>query len=372
MHRKEYFLRHRYVLIALQVLVVTMAALFSITRETTMFVSLRSLFFLLLVCSLSAFLSWTLETFTRFCFCLGLAGTFMSIVTLASVVCLKLRLNLLTFAIGHPNYLYGLPQVTSCFGNPNTFGIFLVFCIVSILILFALYREKREKNRLIAVSFYIVLALQLSALFLTFSRAAFIALALFASCFIWFNGRRYCYLPMVLALAPILISKQTFEKGSMTEVLNALSSGRIKLWAEALKLFIQHPLFGTGLGSWFTITGNHLSVHNTYLHLAVELGLAGLTLYLVFIALFLRDIQKKMNQAVLFKSRYIVLSGLYSLCIGLLVHQLFESYLYHGLPLFLFAVILLYTPVQESGTLYHFRKSPWREQGTSLNYRKAG
>jgi len=51
-----------------------------------------------------------------------IGGTFMSIVTLASVVCLKLRLNLLTFAIGHPNYLYGLPQVTSCFGNPNTFG----------------------------------------------------------------------------------------------------------------------------------------------------------------------------------------------------------------------------------------------------------
>jgi O-antigen ligase len=157
----------------------------------------------------------------------------------------------------------------------------------------------------------------------------------------------------------------------MSEMLIALFSGRLKLWAEGFRLFTQYPLLGTGLGGWFAITGNCLSLHNTYLHLAVELGLAGLTLYIACIVLFLRDLKIVMKKAVMYKFRYTVLSGLYSLCLGLLVHQWFESYLYHGLPLFLFAIIILHALLREPGTLYHFREHIWKQHGIVRTYRKA-
>lgn len=368
----KYFPKYRYVLIALQALVIAIAALFSMTRGTTLPVSLRSLFLLLAVCSLSVLFPCTLETLTWLCFSLVLAGTFVSIVALASAACSNLGLDLLAFAIDQPDYMYGLPQVESYFGNPNTFGLFLVFCIASLIILYALIRHRGENNRLVALLFYIVLAIQLSALTLTFSRAAFVALALFVSCFIWLNSRRHCCAPLVLLGAVVLFSRQAFELSSLSEMLDALFSGRLQLWAEGFRLFTQYPLFGTGLGGWFAITGNRLSLHNTYLHLAVELGLAGLTLYITCIVLFLRDLKKVMKKAVMYKFRYTVLSGIYSLCVGLLVHQLFESYLYHGLPLFLFAIILLQTLLREPGTLYHFRENIWRQHGISRTYRKAG
>lgn len=367
-----YFPRFRYVLMALQAAVMVVAALFSIARETTLLVSLRSLFLLLAAYSLSVLFPCTLETLTWLCFGLGLAGTFMGITALAGAACSHLGLDLLAFAIDKPSYMYGLPQVKSYFANPNAFGLFLVFCIAGLIILFTLFRDRVERKGLVVVLFYIVLAIQLSALTLTFSRAAFVALALFVSCFAWLNNRRPSVAPLLLLGAVVLFSRQAFESTNMSEMLIALFSGRLKLWAEGFRLFTQYPLLGTGLGGWFAITGNRLSLHNTYLHLAVELGLAGLTLYITCIVLFMRDLKKVMQKAVTYKFHYTVLSGLYSLCLGLLVHQCFESYLYHGLPLFLFAIILLQPLLREPGALYLLRERAWKEYGGVWIYRKAG
>jgi O-antigen ligase len=372
MHGIKFFPRYRYVLVALLALVIAIAAMFSIARETTLLVSLRSLFFLLAACSLSVLFPCTLETLTWLFFCLGLAGTFISIITLAGAACSILGLDLLAFAVDQPDYMYGLPQVEFCFENPNTFGLFLVFSITGLIIFFALIRDRVERKGPAAFLFYLVLAIQLLALTLTFSRAAFVALALFVSSFIWLNNGRHSYAPLVLLGAVFLFSRHAFESGSMSEMLEALFSGRIQLWAEGIRLFAQYPLLGTGLGGWFAVTGNRLSLHNTYLHLAVELGLAGLTLYITCIALFLRDLRIVMQKAVIFKYRYTVLSGLYSLCLGLLVHQWFESYLYYGLPLFLFAIIPLHTLLREPGKLYHFRELVWKQHGILRLYRKAG
>jgi len=370
----NYFPRYRYVLLVLQAAVMVLAALFSTARETTLLVSLRSLFLLLAVCSLSVLFPCNLETLTWLYFLLGLAGTFTSLMALAGALCSSLGVDGLAFVIDQPRYMYGLPQVQSCFTNPNTFGLFLVLSIAGLTILFNLFRNRMEHKGPAKITFYLVQAIQLSALVLTFSRAAFVALALFAACFAWLNNRRPSVAPLVLLGAVVLCSRRAFAGGgsSMGEMLDVLLSGRLHLWAEGLRVFSQFPLLGTGLGGWPAVTGNGLSPHNTYLHLAVELGFVGLALYVASIVLFLRDLRVMMQRSIMRKSRYTLLSGLYSLCLGLLVHQWFESYLYHGMPLFLFTIILLQTLLREPGVLYHFRERAWKEYGGAWTYRKVG
>lgn len=370
MLRGKTFPEYGYVLIALFSFTIALSMLLSPAQTTVISVSLRSLFMLLAACGLSVLLPCTLGTLTRLCLCLALAGTFAGALALGGILCLHRNMDFLAFTITNPNYMYGLPEVQSFFGNPNGLGFFLVFSIAAAVILFALWHRLEEKRRLTALLFYLILAVQLAALALTFSRAAFVALAVFVLGFIWHNGRRYGYASLMLLSAAMFVSKQAFEKNSIGEVITALANGRVQLWAEGLKLFKLYPLFGTGLGGWWAVTGNYLSPHNTYLHITVELGLVGLALYLIYIALFMKDLHKMMNRAEKGGVRYIVLSGLYSLSLGLLAHQFFESYLYHGLPLFMIAIIPLHFLMREPGVLYRFRERIWSEQDFPRVYRR--
>ncbi len=370
MHAKKHFPVYCYVLTVLLVLIIALASSHPVVRGMVLPVSLRTLFFLLIACSLSILVPCNFETLMRVFLCLGLAGTLIGVQTLTGVACSKLGLELFGFAIKRTNYMYGLPQVVSVFKNPNGLGFFLVFSLASVIILFSLLKKEREKNKLLAAVFYAALAVQLLTLVLTFSRAAFMALSLFVLCFIWFNRRRCCYTPpLALLSAAVLMSKQALGKSGPAEIVSALFSGRIQLWGEGVKLFAQSPLFGTGLGGWFALTGNSMSLHNTYLHVAVELGLAGLVVYIAYIVLFMQGLHKAMSRATT-PQRYALLSGLYSLSAGLLVHQFFESYLYQGLPLFLLALIPLHSLLREPGMLYRFREPAWKEQGGSWFYRR--
>jgi O-antigen ligase len=371
-HAKKHFPEYCYGLIALLVLIIGVASLQSAARGIVFPLTLRTLFFLLIACSLSILLPCNFETLTRLFLYLGLTGTVISVLTLVGAACSRLGLEWLAFAVDRPNYMYGLPQVVSFFKNPNGLGFFLVFSIAGAIILFALLKKERGESRLLTLLFYLALAVQLFTLILTFSRAAFIALALFVLCFVWFSRRRCCYTPsLVLLSTALFMSKQAFEKGGPGEIVSALFTGRIQLWGEGVNLLLRHPLFGTGLGGWFALTSNELSLHNTYLHVAVELGLVGLIVYLAFIVLFMQGLHRAMNRSLTEPSRYALLSGLYSLSVGLLVHQFFESYLYQGLPLFLLVIIPLQALLREPARLYRLREPVWKGQEAAWFYRRA-
>ncbi|MCM8763362.1 MAG: O-antigen ligase family protein, partial [Candidatus Omnitrophica bacterium] len=56
-----------------------------------------------------------------------------------------------------------------------------------------------------------------------------------------------------------------------------VSSGRIAMWKEALRLIKQRPLFGHGLAGYSAYADSpHLHAHNTYLELFAETGVLGL------------------------------------------------------------------------------------------------
>ena len=61
-------------------------------------------------------------------------------------------------------------------------------------------------------------------------------------------------------------------------------NGRLGIWLEGLRLFAEHPMIGVGTGAFRTAnTVADKVAHNFALTLAVELGLIGLTLFLIIL-----------------------------------------------------------------------------------------
>jgi O-antigen ligase len=96
-----------------------------------------------------------------------------------------------------------------------------------------------------------------------------------------------------------------FQGGSRAG-LAGTTSGRLDLWQVALRVFEGHPVGGVGLGNYQVVEPSYavnttlnlttvrqivtdrLVVHNTYLQMAAELGLVGLSLLLAMLVLPLR------------------------------------------------------------------------------------
>lgn len=75
--------------------------------------------------------------------------------------------------------------------------------------------------------------------------------------------------------------------GRMVSLMDAassvddVSSGRSELWAIAIKLFKDNPIFGIGAGRYVSLSGAGTNAHNTYLEILCELGVVGFTLFLI-------------------------------------------------------------------------------------------
>lgn len=75
---------------------------------------------------------------------------------------------------------------------------------------------------------------------------------------------------------------------SSQEQMDSSSLSRIRLWKAGGRILADHPL-GIGPGNWYQTIGRYIpeysgkDSHNTYVKCAVELGLPGITLFLIFL-----------------------------------------------------------------------------------------
>lgn len=101
----------------------------------------------------------------------------------------------------------------------------------------------------------------------------------------------------------ILIFSESFVS-TITSLLGRDSTftGRTDIWAMALRDAAQHPILGTGFGSYFA-TDNEFSRtfgytgHNGLLDIYVELGVVGIILVLVFFLSFYRRVRGELAQS---------------------------------------------------------------------------
>ena len=156
----------------------------------------------------------------------------------------------------------------------NSRSTILAFLIISVLFLiYLLYSWKKEADRRYLVSGVLYAGILLSVYLITTS---------------------------AFSAAEKLSTKGSY--GNVTERINSISftnegsSGRVRLWTSALDFIAKHPLTGGGFGNWkihsipyesTTIRGFGLRkhVHNDYLEVTADTGIAGGLLFTVFLVL---------------------------------------------------------------------------------------
>ena len=189
-------------------------------------------------------------------------------------------------------------RLTGGIGDPNYLAAVLVPAVA--LALFMVQAPRRGWHRIpIALAGIACLV----ALFLTESRGGIVALAVTILMAIAFAGRVRRNVTVavcgVLAMAAIYLTLIVPPQvlGRITQFTAGGGTGRTDLWKVAAKAFEAHPIAGVGLGNFvvveptFAVTFNsdlpradlvvtqRQVVHNTYLHIAAELGLVGIVLF---------------------------------------------------------------------------------------------
>ncbi len=179
------------------------------------------------------------------------------------------------------------------FSHPNIFGGFLVIAILFLIGIFLIQKKK-------LILFYFTLSILFSALILTFSRSAF--LALFLSLFILFiysifkkrNFKKFVSVLIILLLISsisfVLFNDFFRTRIQQQERLEIKSNiERVVLKNQALSLLDKNWFLGYGINNYILVvhknidntlnTWDYQPVHNVYLLIFVELGILGFLSY---------------------------------------------------------------------------------------------
>ncbi len=245
-------------------------------------------------------------------------------------LCWGFLISALTIAvIGICQYLFefsSIPQAispSSTFGNKNMATQPLILMLP--FALFLLFSDEIKGGKIWAVT--VSIALIMLYLFYAHTRSSWLSIGIelvLITGFLLFkrktlgqwidwNGRKTVASIVAFLLFMVLINFNAQGLNLfLNTVTNAVSStdssaqSRFEIWAVAIEMIKASPIFGTGLGSWFynetqggmgtvKVSTYHM-IHNDILQLGVELGLAGLLLFLTSVAMTLMGLIKIIKQ----------------------------------------------------------------------------
>ncbi|MCX7779507.1 MAG: O-antigen ligase family protein [Negativicutes bacterium] len=179
-------------------------------------------------------------------------------------------------------------RVFSTLENPNLLAGFLVMMIAVAAGMGLGTAGWREK----ALLFGLVLALG-ACLVLTYSRGAWISvLAVIAVYGVYYN-RRIFWLMAIVPLALFCAHSAVIERvASILNPTDTSSTLRLALWESTLAMIMDKPLQGIGWGAYLRVYPAYdffvqdagtviYHAHNMYLHLAAEIGVPGLMVFLL-------------------------------------------------------------------------------------------
>jgi len=191
--------------------------------------------------------------------------------------------------IGGGEFAARLSGAPSDIINPNELGYVIV---VSIILLY--YLLLTRSSLLIKLVVLAVMGACMYALVLTASRSAF--LVLMGAILMVFWSSKYKSLFIVLSVMGAFVAFANLSEFQRDRYLSIFSSdtkggssaqGRIDALFSELEVVIDRPIIGHGLSTsgeakYYVIGSSQIS-HNLYLETAIELGMAGLIIYLLFL-----------------------------------------------------------------------------------------
>ena len=191
------------------------------------------------------------------------------------------------------------PRIAGPFGSPNAFAQVLV--VIVPLAFDRLVHERSRLLKLIAAAAFVLCAL---GVIFTFSRGAFVALALVGVLLmVQYRPPLQWLLVGALAVAailPLLPPQYTERISTLTEILpgsqnvgvtDASFRGRTSEYLVGLMMFVDHPVLGVGVNN-FTNSylryarqlgidqrGEERGAHSLYIQIAAEQGLLGVAVF---------------------------------------------------------------------------------------------
>lgn len=233
------------------------------------------------------------------------------------------------------------------FGNPNIYAVFL-----TVTTIFSLAFTLDRAHKVYAPLYIIAVILNLTALILTWSRGAWIAVALSVLAFAIIRSRRApklllipaVLLPLVILLIPPEIITRVL---SIFNLEDTSVSSRFSIWRSSLRMFASNIFIGVGVGEGaFTeeflkyaedsVTAPHS--HNLFLEIGCEVGIFAL---LLFVFLLLIRVRHRASYA-----KYVRSSSVDNLCttsgaafFALLVFGMTDYIWYSSSMYFLFWVV---------------------------------
>jgi putative inorganic carbon (HCO3(-)) transporter len=238
-------------------------------------------------------------------------------------------------------FVLGRGRIASFYLNPNALGIFY-FLIIPVVFSLSLY----ETNRSIKRRYHILLIILALALFLTGSRASWLATLVGVVTLVILTKRRRLYFAILFFVLMVVIGL-IFSGVFRAALENTIrwSRGltfRNFIWLSGLNLIKAHPFWGVGpaatpkiLEQYSAISNPSIRIllhslletghlHNLFLQVAAETGIPGLLILLwFFVALFTKMralIRKEKN-----KFRQALLGGGLAIIPAAIVHGFFEK-----------------------------------------------
>jgi O-antigen ligase len=170
--------------------------------------------------------------------------------------------------------------------DPNELGVMLAIGIP--LAWFVVTKSPRPTGGWIG---WIYIPLSMFAVVLTASRTALICAGVATSVVIWGRAKLRPFpraIAVCLAITVPVVAWRAIPEASLVR-LGTIGSEmgdlnrRVEIWVSGFRIFLENPAVGVGSGAFQTAiaaaTGTAHAAHNSFLAVAVELGLAGLLLF---------------------------------------------------------------------------------------------
>jgi putative inorganic carbon (HCO3(-)) transporter len=237
----------------------------------------------------------------------------------------------------------GLVRATASFKDSNVFGVYLS-AIAPLIFGLALYYFKNKKKIVI----FLVSFIALVGILLTYSRPTLLAIyiALFFLGIVRKDRVLIGFLIILTLISPFILPKSVKEWAKEVQY-NPLrfmcNDDRIAVYRNSLNMIKDHPFVGLGANTYMKnykkyrgpveyrniVTKDYMYAHNNFLHMAAEIGLIGLGIFIWLLYKLFREcknIYKRLDNHYL----KIVLLSLTACLIAFPVNGLMESSLYYS------------------------------------------
>lgn len=186
-------------------------------------------------------------------------------------------------------------RVFSTFGNPNLLAAFLV-----IMIAIAGGMTLCNRTLILKILLFLLIILMSLCLVYTYSRGAWLSILAVALFYSIINNKRIMWLFLLLPVIGFFAHNAILER--LTSIMNPTDTSatmRMALWESTFAMISAKPWLGIGWGAYWLVYPqydfyvNDISVkifhaHNTYLHIAAEIGIPGFLAYMLLAYMHLR------------------------------------------------------------------------------------